>query len=101
MALSQCAICGRMRAEFPMVFRDGDFCSDNCRKKLDGEIPLENRDLKTMASFLESWVRSRRGMAGLWLTPVGEPKYSDLAMAAEVPPTKFSASSSRSKKKRG
>lgn len=47
-----CLICGRKDREKPSVFRGEKWCSDLCRKRFFGEIPLRPKDLVTLDSSL-------------------------------------------------
>lgn len=46
-----CVICGRLKADKPTVFRDDEWCSDICRKKRFGELPVTEEE----AARLRRW----------------------------------------------
>lgn len=35
-----CSNCGRARSEFPTIFKGGAWCSDDCRKAIQGEVTV-------------------------------------------------------------
>lgn len=48
-----CVICGKRLRDWPMAFRGQEWCSDLCRKKRLGELPLTERDLETLSKSLK------------------------------------------------
>ena len=51
----KCRVCGS--TERPAINKNEEFCSELCRKRLVGEIPLRQRDILTMDSSLLPFLR--------------------------------------------
>lgn len=72
-----CLIDERPESDTPAIFKGEPWCSDVCRKKYEGEIPLQPKDLITLDRSLLGWVVEIGQHAYLRDPGMGEVKSGD------------------------
>lgn len=72
-----CLICGAGQADRPAINRNEPHCSEVCRKKLDGELPLWPKDLVSIDRSILGWLVEIGQHAYLRNPGMGEVKSGD------------------------